>query len=190
MKSGHSATPSKRTYHLTMRRLFTAVSVLSLVACLALAALCVRSYWIGDTFTALSPNAIYSVDVEQGRIVLACEIDRGAHQWPRAPRRAFHASDRPPRRRWAVQFLYHNRRGASGNAGRLLVFPIWLLAVATAMVPACWLSALLWRRSRRKAGGCPRCGYNLTGNTSGVCPECGTPVLPSQVAGGGIGPEI
>jgi hypothetical protein len=23
---------------------------------------------------------------------------------------------------------------------------------------------------------CHRCGYDLTGNTSGTCPECGTPV--------------
>jgi hypothetical protein len=30
----------------------------------------------------------------------------------------------------------------------------------------------LWRRNRK--GLCARCGYNLTGNTSGVCPECGT----------------
>lgn len=26
---------------------------------------------------------------------------------------------------------------------------------------------------RRSAGQCGRCGYNLTGNVSGVCPECG-----------------
>jgi predicted amidophosphoribosyltransferase len=25
-------------------------------------------------------------------------------------------------------------------------------------------------------GHCSGCGYNLTGNTSGVCPECGAPV--------------
>jgi hypothetical protein len=25
---------------------------------------------------------------------------------------------------------------------------------------------------------CPACGYNLTGNLSGICPECGTPVPP------------
>ena len=34
------------------------------------------------------------------------------------------------------------------------------------------------RRCRRlHSGCCSRCGYNLTGNTSGVCPECGTAIL-------------
>jgi hypothetical protein len=28
-------------------------------------------------------------------------------------------------------------------------------------------------RRYRKPGHCTRCGYNLTGNVSGVCPECG-----------------
>jgi hypothetical protein len=32
-----------------------------------------------------------------------------------------------------------------------------------------------WRIYRRAANGlCIQCAYNLTGNTSGVCPECGT----------------
>ena len=29
------------------------------------------------------------------------------------------------------------------------------------------------RRARYGAGRCARCGYDLTGNVSGVCPECG-----------------
>jgi hypothetical protein len=38
-----------------------------------------------------------------------------------------------------------------------------------------------WRRrvaakSRSDRGLCPVCSYDLTGNTSGICPECGTPV--------------
>ena len=34
-----------------------------------------------------------------------------------------------------------------------------------------------WRRWRRKKKGlCWNCGYDLTGNVSGVCPECGTKV--------------
>jgi hypothetical protein len=31
----------------------------------------------------------------------------------------------------------------------------------------------LVRQQRAAAGLCTKCGYNLTGNTSGVCPECG-----------------
>lgn len=36
-----------------------------------------------------------------------------------------------------------------------------------------------WLRPAKRAfipGRCTKCGYNLTGNVSGVCPECGTPV--------------
>lgn len=32
-------------------------------------------------------------------------------------------------------------------------------------------------RERLEAHGCRHCGYDLTGNESGVCPECGTPQL-------------
>ncbi len=39
------------------------------------------------------------------------------------------------------------------------------------------LCALLWLRRRRfPPGHCQRCGYDLTGNVSGRCPECGAPV--------------
>jgi hypothetical protein len=42
-----------------------------------------------------------------------------------------------------------------------------------------WIWAAVRRRRRRKAiesGRCPSCGYDLAGNVSGVCPECGVPV--------------
>ncbi len=31
-----------------------------------------------------------------------------------------------------------------------------------------------WAKERQKAlaGRCPQCGYDLTGNVSGICPEC------------------
>jgi hypothetical protein len=36
-------------------------------------------------------------------------------------------------------------------------------------------TAFLWRAARRRPPShcCQECGYNLTGNTSGTCPECG-----------------
>ncbi len=48
--------------------------------------------------------------------------------------------------------------------------PLWIPFAATAL-PAC----LLWRLDRRRypKGHCRKCGYNLTGNVSGRCPECG-----------------
>ena len=50
-----------------------------------------------------------------------------------------------------------------------LVIPFLLVAIPT---------AFLWARPRRRIppGYCQTCGYNLTGNVSGVCPECGTAV--------------
>lgn len=37
-------------------------------------------------------------------------------------------------------------------------------------------SRLRWTRQFELTSGCLSCGYNLTGNVSGVCPECGSPV--------------
>ena len=36
---------------------------------------------------------------------------------------------------------------------------------------------ILWRRDRRHPKGhCQKCGYDLTGNDSGICPECGSKI--------------
>ena len=49
-------------------------------------------------------------------------------------------------------------------------YPTWMFLVAT-LIP----TALAWRRLRRPVPGhCRKCGYNLTGNVTGKCSECGT----------------
>ena len=61
-----------------------------------------------------------------------------------------------------------------GKPARLTVtVPMWLPLVVFA-IP----TAYFWYRDRRtaKPGNCLTCGYNLTGNESGKCPECSTPV--------------
>lgn len=55
----------------------------------------------------------------------------------------------------------------------LLVVALWSWATAAALAIAIFLSDRLRRRRRRRQGCCLNCGYNLTGNVSGVCPECG-----------------
>ena len=53
--------------------------------------------------------------------------------------------------------------------------PFLLVAIPT---------GLLWWRDRRRIppGHCQKCGYDLTGNLSGVCSECGEPVAGQTVS--------
>lgn len=61
------------------------------------------------------------------------------------------------------------------------VLPCWLVAICLTSV-----ALPIWRRIRREweawqetsAGRCAGCGYDLRGNVSGVCPECGRQVGP------------
>jgi len=47
--------------------------------------------------------------------------------------------------------------------------PMWLFVVGM-LVPTVWL---FFMGRKNRTGFCARCGYDLTGNQSGVCPECG-----------------
>jgi hypothetical protein len=68
-------------------------------------------------------------------------------------------------------FILGPRHDAWGTYHSVFV-PVWM-PLAIAAFP----TALLWWRGRRYAAGqCQNCGYDLTGNVSGVCPECGTPL--------------
>jgi len=55
--------------------------------------------------------------------------------------------------------------------------PLWMpLAVVGGIA-----GLLFWQDRRRvPPGHCGKCGYNLSGNVSGVCPECGTVVEQSE----------
>jgi hypothetical protein len=53
-----------------------------------------------------------------------------------------------------------------------VLVPFWMLDVLLLLPLTAWLLARRFRRREVPAGHC-QCGYDLTGNTSGVCPECG-----------------
>jgi len=50
--------------------------------------------------------------------------------------------------------------------------PLWPVPVAVVTASALLFGAAIVRQRRGLAGVCS-CGYDLTGNVSGVCPECG-----------------
>ena len=58
---------------------------------------------------------------------------------------------------------------------RRLFMPPWVPVVLFATYPTlAFIRGPLRRYSRRRKGWCVKCGYDLTGNVSGVCPECGS----------------
>jgi hypothetical protein len=58
--------------------------------------------------------------------------------------------------------------------------PLWI-TVVVALAALC-VTVIIQRKFRRRTGCCSHCQYDLTGNVSGTCPECGRPVG-HQVAG-------
>ena len=58
-----------------------------------------------------------------------------------------------------------------------LRIPLWGPFVAFSLIPAATVvTGRLIRHRRKRRGVCVKCRYDLTGNVSGVCPECGTKV--------------
>lgn len=82
-----------------------------------------------------------------------------------------HATWRDAREMWARFGL---RPSIARQIGmRWINLPTWIPLILVAAP-----TAILWRAhmKRPRKGACPSCRYNLTGNVSGVCPECGTSV--------------
>jgi hypothetical protein len=131
-------------------RLFSFASVLSLLVCSATTVLWVRSY-SHDQYILLGSGTVNVplLDATNGAIEL-----RMVDALPGVPKRFSVRSLSP-------EFIVP------------LVVPVLLMAMLPiAVVTLRWAG----RRRRLKLSLCLRCGYSLTGNTSGVCPECGTAV--------------
>jgi hypothetical protein len=110
----------------------------------------------------------YSAVATSGRIL------RFSH----APQRVFYNPPTPKTRAWGL-FGYgvYRMEFSPSQVVWGATLPLWLIAIVGAA-----LAILAIRRARhvremqRRAGRCVACGYDLTGNISGICPECGTKV--------------
>jgi hypothetical protein len=74
---------------------------------------------------------------------------------------------------WLPRVMTNEKMPGVKLFGKRVIVPLWIPFLAVAGP-----TGLLWYRDRRRipVGHCHRCGYDLTGNVSGRCPECGTPL--------------
>jgi hypothetical protein len=57
-----------------------------------------------------------------------------------------------------------------------MMAPPWLVTLLFGLAPLTWLWRWWRRHPRNIVGRCRFCQYDLTGNVSGICPECGTKI--------------
>lgn len=84
----------------------------------------------------------------------------------------------------AMWFQSHNADRVVGNATIRLFYAVWWLIAWRRLRPVCLrLRERAANDARRRINrSCTGCGYNLTGNVSGRCPECGRRIDRARVA--------
>jgi predicted RNA-binding Zn-ribbon protein involved in translation (DUF1610 family) len=79
--------------------------------------------------------------------------------------------------RFARQTVSPWGRTRTGTAYRLRVPPWAVFLILAAYPTISFVRERVRRWYRRQRGRCVKCGYDLTGNVSGACPECGTAIV-------------
>ena len=150
------------------RRVLNLLTALSMLLCVAVAALWAFSFFYYDAVgfwpSPARPRA-YGVVSDHGTFCFISVPEGGDGG------------------RWAARHVRSRMReidsGRAGftfkrRGGELIIgVPHWLLCLALATPAAV---ALTRRNRRRPAGHCPSCGYDLRA-TPGRCPECGVPTV-------------
>ena len=157
-----------------------------LLMCVVLSALWVRSYWVSQ-FVGWSDASRFVGALSMGGLVRlehgtypaeSRGWSRASYATPDAPGLWGEARARDRRGGWlkwvGLAYARVQYDAAGRQVRRALYLPHGLLVAVAAVAPLVRLRRRLRARRHRGERLCPSCGYNLTGNVSGVCPECGT----------------
>ena len=168
-----------------LRILIDALTILSLLFCLASAGLWVRSYWRGDDVGRAGGRLADGSRVYIGGLSGGGGLAVGAIVESPAVRVGplpggwhWYAFGRPPvpyplgaeANRWGFGWNDHS---SNGIRRRVIVFPLWLPTALCVALPLARGALFIRRRRRISDGHCSKCGYDLRA-TPDRCPECGT----------------
>ncbi|HWE97697.1 MAG TPA: hypothetical protein VG269_27325 [Tepidisphaeraceae bacterium] len=159
--------------------------ILSALPAVVMLVLWVRSHWVSDSAWWNLKDDARAVVLSNGKLEVFLQqikptapfhiiADRGHHA--QKPSDAHPAQSNLPTAWEHLGFGY--AAGTDEYAfKRIIVVPWWLPAAVVGALPIRWV---FWRRKRhlarlRAENRCVYCGYSLRGNTSGACPECGSP---------------
>jgi hypothetical protein len=142
---------------LIRRRVFNVDLSISVLLCIVIAALWVRSHFATDYLVVWRDSAAWCyIRTVHGNLQIVAEP-----VW--ATWNGSQIFTLP-----AIGTTYLSMKSYTTS----LTVPLWLMLAILVGRMYFWATRKLPPDPRF----CPSCAYNLTGNTSGICPECGTPV--------------
>lgn len=146
------------------RRIRRFAKYVGLVLCAVILVLWLKSRWQSWGVWYVSSRGHRSTALlEKGRIEVLVDV-RASSRDPEGWTWYQLESDAPE---WVWSFHWE---------GSFVVCPLWIPFFLVA-IP----TIALWYVDRRpRSGRCPECRYDLTGNTTNVCPECGQAVVDNQ----------
>jgi hypothetical protein len=154
---------------------FTSAAILSSILFVSAVAVWVRSHWEADAifWTRGDPDGgCFILCTAEGRVTITCSIYPSYRLGlGRYEKLLFYAPAGSPDHAFSPGNSFWGRLGFDAFEGSVfqgVSFPIGIPTILLAVVPVIWV-----RTKRSTPGHCPRCDYNLKGNTSAVCPECG-----------------
>lgn len=152
--------PSRRAGRFVLASVGTAVAVMLLVVWAVSARLCLGY----SLHPPVKDGGYYFVSFNSGLVTL-CHGHYGC---------------------WGSSYCYCAEEWCEGRLRWTPVFEVDVEPLATTIQVALWVpfvliaipTAILWCSIRRRPPPhcCQHCGYDLTGNVSGICPECGAEV--------------
>jgi hypothetical protein len=170
------------------RRVFNVLAAVSLVLCVATAALWVRSVWTSDQFylwhgkpNSPDDSAGFEITHFRGRTLVRHFRRMGGMNEQRWQfRRPTGVEKDVNESFWTSRpgfKLFGLRYGVMTGGEINLLVPDGYVLLLTLLLPALWFGKTTSERNGRRNGACRKCGYDLRA-TPERCPECGSAVGP------------